>query len=202
MRWTLGAAAGCALIALVAGCTTSSDGDGASTPPGPLPATSSSIDTSTTSSGTSGPTPSKSAPLSRFEGDPGVAALRHFAEVSARTINSGRYTSAALRSLMTPTVAKEMKQTNGPDVGLHYPGPIPFTPIRVVVTSTTSRRIDGCWVSTGFAQNPRTNKPAQPLKLIAVRSEETLTHGTWLLSVLLAVHSFSCKGVHVPMPTF
>ena len=202
MRWTLGVVAGCALIALVAGCTSSGAGTDASTPPGPLPATNSTIGTSSTSSGTPSPTPTKSKPLSRFEGDPGVVALRHFAAVSARTINSGRYTSAELRSLMTPTVAKEMKQTNGPDVGLRYPGPVPFTPVRVVVTSTTSRRIDGCWVSTGFAQKPQTNKPAKPLKLIAVRSEETLTHGTWLLSVLLAVDSFSCKGVHVPMPRF
>jgi hypothetical protein len=202
MRWTLGAIAGCALVALVAGCTSSGGGPSGSSPPGPLPATDSSTGVPTTSSTSPTPTPSKSTPLSRFEGDPGVAALRDFAAASARTINSGRYISPQLRTLMTPTVAKEMKQTNGPDVGLHYPGPVPFTPLRVAVTSTTSRRIDACWVSTGFAQKPQANKPAKPLKLIAVRSEETMTHGKWLLSVLLAVDSFSCRGVHVPMPTF
>lgn len=202
MRWTLGAVAGCALLALVAGCTSSGGGTGGSSLPGPLPATSGSTAAPTTSAASPSPSPSTSAPLSRFEGDPGVAALRHFAAVSARTINAGRYISPELRALMTPTVAKEMKLTNGPDIGLHYPGPVPFTPVRVGVTSTTSRRIDACWVAAGFAQKPGADKPAKPLKTIAVRSEETLTHGKLLLSVLLSVHSFSCSGVHIPMPTF
>ena len=201
MRRTLAGVAGCAIIALLSGCTSSGGDSGGSRPPRPQPATSTSSSASSSSASPT-PSPSSSAPLSRFEGDPGVAALRNWAEVAARTVNSGHYISSSLRRLMTSTVAKEMKQTMGTDVGLHYPGPIPFTPIRVGVPSTTSRRIDACFVSTGFAQKPHTNEPAKKLKVIPVRTTETLTRGRWLLSALLSTGSFSCSGVDVPKPTF
>jgi hypothetical protein len=203
MRWTLAGAAGWAILALAAACTSSGGGTGGSSPPGPLPATTDSTDTSTSSSSTTtAPAPTTSAPLSHFEGDPGVAALREWAAVAAHTVNTGHYTSPQLRKLMTPLVAEEMKQTFGTDVGLHYPGPVPFTPVRVGVTSTTSRQIDVCLVSTGFAHKPQSTKPAKPLKIIPVRSAETQTGGRWLLSTLLSTTAFSCSGVHVPMPRF
>jgi len=202
MRWTLAGVAGWAILALVAGCTSSGGSTGGSTPPGPLPISSNSTTDDATTSSTPPPSPSTSAALSHYEGDPGVAALRKWAQTAARTVNSGHYISAQLRQLMTPSVAKEMKRTMGTDVGLHYPGPIPFTPVRVGVTSTTSRQIDACFVSTGFAQKPRSDKPAKPLKIIAVRTEETMTSGKWLLSGLFSTDSFSCSGVPVPKPTF
>jgi hypothetical protein len=200
MRWTL---PGCALLALLlAGCTSSGGAaGGGSTPPGPLPATSNPTTTPAMPS-TPAPHPSSSTPLSRFEGDPGVAALRAWAQLAAQTVNSGHYISAQLRRLMTPTVAKEMKSTMGTDVGLHYPGPIPFTPVRVGVTSTTSRQVDVCFVSTGFAQKPHSDTAAKRLKIIPVRTGETLTRGKWLLSELISTSSFSCAGVHVPKPAF
>ena len=121
---------------------------------------------------------------------------------AAETINAGSYTSARFRALMTAAVAGEMKATIGTDVGLHYPGPVPFTPIRVTVASTTSRRIDSCFVSTGFAQKPGTGRPAKALKIIPVRATETVTGGRWLLSQLISTTAFSCSGVKVAMPTW
>jgi hypothetical protein len=200
MHARLAGALGCALVAL-AGCTSSGADTAASTPPGPLPATSTPTTDATTPT-PSTPASSSSAPLSHFEADPGVQALREWADVAAQTINSGHYISDRLRQLMTATVAKEMKRTMGTDVGLHYPGPIPFTPVRVGVTSTTSRQIDACFVSSGFARKPRSEKPAKPLKIIAVRTEETQTSGRWLLAGLVSTNSFSCAGVQVPRPMF
>lgn len=118
-----------AAFVAAAGCSSSSPGPSRSllppssaqtSPPAPVPST------------PSPPvSPSSSAePLSPYENDPAVRVLRAWAAETARTINTGHYDSAALKALMTPALAKAKKNLAGGEVGCHYPGPLPFTPIR------------------------------------------------------------------------
>jgi hypothetical protein len=204
MRRTLGGPAALAVVlALVAGCSSSGPAAKSASSPAPAPTTPVPTTPASASSGsTPAPSPSTSPPLSRFEADPGVRVLRAWARAAGQTINAGHYTSAGLRALLTPTVAAEMKQTLGTEVGLHYPGPAPFTPVRVSVTSPTSRKIDICLVSDGFSQKKSTSKPAKPLRIVPVSTQETLTGGRWRISELLSTTAFSCAGVKVPMPSW
>lgn len=120
-----------AAFVAAAGCSSSSPGPSRSllppssaqtSPPAPVPVP------STPSPPVS---PSSSAePLSPYENDPAVRVLRAWAAETARTINTGHYDNAALKALMTPALAKAKKNLAGGEVGCHYPGPLPFTPIR------------------------------------------------------------------------
>jgi len=201
LRWTLIASLATGVLA---GC--SSSGPAHETSSSPAPVTTSAAPATTPAPTSSSPSPSpkpkSSAPLSRFEADPGVRVLRAWARRAAQTIDNGHYTSAELRALLTPAVAAEMKQTLGTEVGLHYPGPAPFTPLRVAVTSPTSRKIDICLVSDGFSQNKTTHKPAKPLRVVPVSTRETLSGGRWRISQLFSSTAFSCARVKVPMPSW
>jgi hypothetical protein len=188
--------------ALLAGCSSSGPAGTSSSVPAPVTTSAPSTPASAPASTSASPSPSSSPPLSRFEADPGVQVLRAWARTAARTINDGHYTSAALRALLTPAVAAEMKQTLGTEVGLYYPGPAPFTPVRVSVTSPSARKIDVCLVSDGFSQNKTTHKPAKRLRVVPVTTRETLTGGHWRISELLLTTAFSCSGVKVPMPSW
>lgn len=186
-------------VVLLAGCTSSSKpdpGPGSLTPSMTTPPASAPSSPSRTPS----PSPTKSKPLSSFETDAGVIALRKWAAEAARTVNSGRFDSPALDALMTKAVAAEMKQTFGSDVGLHYPGPLPFLPLAVSVPNATTRSIKACFVGAGFAETPGTNKPAAKLTLVPVLATEQMSSGVWLLARQNATTVFSCSGVKVPMP--
>ena len=100
---------------------------------------------------------------------------------------------------MTPAFARNMKQVIGTDVGLHYPGPIPFTPLSVRVINATDHQVGVCLVSDGFAQQRSTGRPAKKHRVVAATGGAVLTNGRWVASRLSAA-TFSCSGVTVPEP--
>ncbi len=145
------------------------------------------------------PTPSSTAPLSPFEKDPAVKALRRWAAQAARTVNTGHYTDSALAAVMTGGLAKNIKVVLGPDVGLYYPGPAPFTPVSVRTVSATRRDVKICIVGTGFAEKRSTKRPAAARKVLAIDAGAVRVSGRWVASQFYTA-TFSCSGVTVPEP--
>ena len=196
-RVGLRVACACAGVVVLAGCTSSGSTAASSSVPPPSPSTSA---VSTSASPTPMPTPSSSAPLSPFEQDPGVKALRAFAVQAARTINTGHEIDTKLRALVTPFIAKNIKYITGSDVGLYYPGPVPFTPVSVRVVSSTQRQMNVCFIGKGFAEKRSTMKPAAPLMLLKINAGEQLQGGTWRISMFNTATNFSCAGVSISRP--
>jgi len=189
----------CAVIASAAlvACTSSSKPK--QTPLGSTSAPS----TLTTPATTPTPSPTTTVPLSPFEDDPAVKALRTWASLAAKAVNAGgRFTDPALRQVMTPAFAKNMQYVLGTDIGLYYPGPVPFLPLSVRAVNSTVHAIQACFVSTGFAQKPATHKAAEPRSVVAVDVRGQLVAGVWKVSQQQATSAFSCKTARVAMPTW
>lgn len=127
-------------------------------------------------------------------------AMRAFAIQAARTVNTGHEIDTKLRALITPVVAKNIGYITGPDVGLYYPGPVPFTPVSVKIVSATERQMNLCFVAKGFAEKPSTKRPAAPLMLLRVDGGAVLTGGRWKVSTFYSSNAFSCTGVTIPRP--
>jgi len=140
-------------------------------------------------------------PLSPFEDDPAVKALRKWADQAAKTVNTGRYNSAALSALMTAALAKTMKNILGREVTYRYPGPVPFLPISVSAVNPTFHDVKACFVTSGFSLNRKTGKPAQAFKVSPVDAGAQLVSGQWLVSRIDGA-TFSCSSVRVPRPTW
>jgi hypothetical protein len=193
MRSTVRLLVGIAVLAAVAlsGCTSSSAPKKSASPTSTAPTPTS---VAPTTSATPKPTPT---PLSAFEQDPAVQGARKFFYQAGRTINSGHVIDSKLRGLVTPFVAKQMKQVTGPDVGTYYPGPAPFQPIGVVVVNAHAKTINGCLMANGWAQNRKTHKPAHPLQIAGVKVNMVEVSGRWVVDGLPFTKSVSCKGVTV-----
>lgn len=131
--------------------------------------------------------------------------MRKWAEQAARTVNSGHYTDAALRPLMTAYFARYMKQVLGPDVGLRYPGPLPLQPVGVLVQDSTHRTVKICAVDKGYARNPATNRPTTSRRVTPGYASLVEQNGVWRMNALYratGAKSFSCAHVKVRYPSW
>lgn len=207
-----GATRGSALFAVVllAGCTSSSKPDPGPGPGSLTPSTSPSTSTlastpapapSSPSSPAPSPRPTKSKPLSPFEADPAVMALRTWSAQVARTINKGKIDEPDLRSLMTASLDRSMPAIAGGEIGHRYPGPVPFTPIAVTATSATAHEVKLCDVAAGYSLNPKTGKPFEKYRKQGIVAGAVLSNGRWLVSKFVLA-SFSCTTVKIPEPTW
>ncbi len=188
---------------LTAACSGSS---GTESPAASRPATTSAAPSSSAAPSTSSapsapatPTPSRSAAaLSRLENDPAVKAWRAFAVQAAKTVNTGHETSAALRRLMTKSFAATMHHILGPDVGLYYPGPVPFQPVSVTVTSPTARVVRGCLFQQGFTWKSKSAQRAAQRRFIGPAMVFTVRqNGRWIVDNVTAARNVNCKNVEV-----
>lgn len=186
-----------ALIALAAaGCSST-----AKPKPGPLSPTQSPTlsSASVSPSSSPSPTPSSSAPpLSPFESDPAVRVLRAWARQAALALNAGgKFTTPALTALETPSFVPLIRENFADDSGLHYPGPVPFTPVGIAVKSSVERRINSCFIGSGFAIDPKTGKPRGPVKLTALTAQMFFVSGSWRVNRLYDSTGVSCSAVKV-----
>lgn len=185
--------------ALAAGCSSSGPSGSSSSAPSstPAPSTPSTSAAPSTSTAPSTPAPSTSAALSKFENDPAVKALRVWAAQIARTVNAGNYTDAKLNTLMTPELAKQIKEIDGGEQGHYEPGPLPFTPIAVTNITANSRDVKLCVLAGGFSQHPDTHKVWSKRNVIPVNAAAVRSNGRWVVSKFQSAN-FSCAGVHIP----
>jgi hypothetical protein len=176
------------LVGALAACSTS---DPTVSPPTAAPQSSSVAPT------TAAPSPSASkAPLSPYENDPAVKALRKYYAVASKAINArnGRLPeldawSTPRRQLRNPVLIKA-------DFGLYAPGPVPFTPVGVRSLGPNSRAVAVCVLGEGFNLDPKTGKPAHPREVSAGTATMVRTGGRWKVDTLVFAN-FSCSGVKV-----
>lgn len=121
---------------------------------------------------------------------------------AAKAINAKKYDTPALDALMTPAFRARLKLMLSSDIGLYYPGPVPSSPITVVDKEPGLRFIETCDVVDGYAQDPKTHKPAHPFHEVAGEVRMQQLNGKWVLQDWIAAPSRSCKGVHVPTPSW
>jgi hypothetical protein len=162
------------------------------------PAAASSSAASTTASSSPVPSPSTSAPLSPFETQAPVIALRNWAAAATKAYNASQnYSDPSLVALEEPSFVSVTSTLYADDAksGLTYPGPLPFTPIAVASPSPTEASISTCVVGQGFAVSPATQKPIAALTVLPVTFSETLTNGAWLLSGIANATTYSCTNV-------
>ena len=199
MRVSLTARASIAVLVCVT--LTVACSSGKKTPPAST--TSSAGSSVTSSSAAPSPTPSSSAPLSPFEADPAVVALRAWSSQVAKDFNAGQtFTDPALLKLETPSFATTVAAQFASDAAAHltYPGPLPFQPTSVAPTSPTVHVIAACVVADGFA-TAASGQPPNPLKVVSVNFNMALTDGTWKVDTS-PDGTFDCSTTKVATQTW
>lgn len=195
MRRRLAAPVAVGLLALVAGCG-GDDADAAQGPSAGDQATSStpSATSSPTEAATPTPTP-RTRPLSRFEGEPWVEATRAYYAAVARSINEGERDLASARSTMVEGSAADLAPAYAEDFGTYFPGPVPFTPVRIQDYGN-KKIVFSCEWADGWSLDRETELPALPKDIIATAALVTRVDGTWLVEdISLADHD--CAQVKV-----
>jgi hypothetical protein len=169
----------------------------------PTSSTSSTTTSSTSSSSattTSTPTPTQTralAPLSRYENDPRVKGLRQFAYQYGRAINAKNRNYKPWLATLSPKAVKERGEFIDEDLGQRYPGPIPFTPVKVTATSGSSARISLCLQWQGWGRNPKTKKPARAADIGPGYVDLLKREGRWVVDTLGRDTTFSCSKTKV-----
>jgi hypothetical protein len=193
MKWATGVSIPCLLLLAACGSSAKSN----PSPGGSSSSTASSAQASPSSS------PSSSAPLSPFESDPAVVALRAWARQSALDFNNGQnYTDPALLALETSAEAPRTHLGYDEYIGTTFPGPLPLAPQAVRPLTPTAKQIDACSLDEGWAVDPTTKVAAKARVVDAVTFDMVLSNGKWLLDGASDVSTFSCATVEVPTQTW
>lgn len=174
----------------VAGCGGSAPK--AEDPPSASPT--SSTPTPTASATTPSPTPTV-RPLSRFEGKPPVKALRTWAKAYGRAVNDKNRSLSTLVPLSTADGMKRFPRNASDDFGTYFPGPLPFTPVRVRVAGSTSVVTSCLWVQ-GWGQDPGTKLPVKKRAIGPADLVLKKVAGRWKVDQLLT-GSNDCSQVSV-----
>ena len=153
---------------------------------------------SSATSATSSATPSESLspsptlePLSRFEDEPQVKVARKWAIGVARATTKGDRKARAIKPFTTPAGWTRMQGYMAEDMGRLYPGPLPFTPLGVRTTGSSSRIPMCIWVG-GFTLDPRTKQPDKAPRIVGADLTLKKLGGRWKVDDLL-FQNFSCK---------
>lgn len=153
--------------------------------------------TDPTSTPTATPTATPT-PLSPFEDDPAVKVVREWAVAVAKDINAKDRTIAGQRPFLTAAAAKvfPVTVTEEIDLGVHYPGPLPLTPIEV--NGPASRRaVTVCILTRGWGVDPKTNAPADGRTVLPARFSIVDVGGLWKIDGLESADRIDCTKVTV-----
>ena len=142
------------------------------------------------------------AALSAYENDPAVKDLRAYYVAAARAINARNFRLLALVALSTPGRAARHPTVFMGDVGLFIPGPVPFTPLGVRTVAAGHKQVLWCGVEEGWSLTKKGGRPARPYRVVALRSDQLLTRGHWIIDHIRFVTGTSCQGVTIVRRTF
>jgi hypothetical protein len=157
-----------------------------------------SVTTTATPSATPSPTASPSATptaLSSLEDRAQVKVARAWLAVTARDINGGRASIPGALPYETQRMARILPGLAKEDLGLHYPGPPPFTPVNVSVRKGTAT-VSACSWTEGWAQDRTTKAPTKAKKIEATSILLLRQGGRWKVDKWIS-DDFECGGVKV-----
>lgn len=150
----------------------------------------------TQASTTPSPTPSPTArPLSRFEDRAQVKALRRWTQVYGRAINAGNRSLSTLAPISTSAGLRRFPNNAKSDFGTHFPGALPFTPVRLRVAGATTV-VTSCVWAQGWGQNPRTGLPVGKRQIVPADLILKKDGGKWKVDELVGSRT-SCSQVPV-----
>jgi hypothetical protein len=154
----------------------------------------SSTPTPTEASSTPAPTPTQ-RPLSRFENTPQVKVMRKWAVAYGHAVNAGDRSLQALAPYSTQTGMQLFPKLGAEDAGTYFPGPQPFTPLRVKVGGGTAV-VTSCFWSDGWGQDRQTKLPARKRHIIPADLVFKKQAGHWKLDTVNQGRN-SCSDVPV-----
>jgi hypothetical protein len=134
-------------------------------------------------------------PLSRFEDEAPVKVARKWAAAFATAVNDRDRELRALAPLTTAEGQVRMVGYGAEDVGLFYPGPLPFTPVGVQVDGTAAQ-VPMCLWAEGFALDRKTDQPAKPRLVAGGALTMVKQGGAWKVDNLVE-DDVDCSRVNV-----
>ena len=139
-------------------------------------------------------------PLSAFEADPAVQALRAFYVAAAQALNADDFSLPSLRTVSTAARAERNAADFAVDRGGYVPGPTPFTPVGVQVASATRRVVAFCGLEAGWVLTAPGGRPTQAEVVSAGEVALVLDQGVWKVD-RISKTSTPCAGVPIQRRT-
>ena len=105
------------------------------------------------------------------------------------TITADDKSMRRIRPFVTPTGLTKFQGYFGADMGLEYPGPVPFTPVGVRETGGAAE-VPMCMWTFGFTVDPETKQPTERRKIEAGKFLMVKQAGKWRIDdMVYAGHS-------------
>jgi hypothetical protein len=125
--------------------------------------------------------PSETATASALEDDPAVQALRGYLAGYAEAVNNGGNPDIPqVEEHATPEQVERVRGNVQDEIGLEYPGPVPFG-VDSLATDTEARKdVVGCLVLRGYAEDPATGAPRDQREVVPAVAVMENRDGTWL----------------------
>jgi hypothetical protein len=152
----------------------------------------------TSASPTSSPSPTKTGqPLSEFEDRAPVKAARKWAALLGRGVNKGDDSMRTVAPWATPSGVDVSARFPAEDLenGNRWPGPQPFTPVRVSSKSGKARVVT-CLQTKGWSVDPKTDEKVRARKIEPAVIELVRAGKRWKVAALYS-GSADCQGVKV-----
>jgi hypothetical protein len=181
---------GVAALVLVGALAACSSSDPTVSPPTAAPQSANVAPTTSASPSVS------TTPLSPYENDPGVKALRKYYAAVSKAINARNLRLPELDAWSTPRIQRQNEVGLKSELGLHAPGPVRFTPVGVRSNGSNTRSVLFCVLNEGFDVDPKTGKPRHPREILAGQATLVRDSGRWKVDYLVKA-TFSCAGVPV-----
>lgn len=141
------------------------------------------------SSVTTGTTPSSSAPTSvttsgtasALDDDPAVRALRAYLAGYALAVNNGGDPDIPeVQDNATPEQVERVRANVQDEIGLQYPGPVPFAAVSLLTDTGARKDVVGCLVLRGYAEDPATGEPRDVREVVPAVAVVENREGSWL----------------------
>jgi len=176
LRHVLAAPLAAAMLLAVAACGS----DDTSAEPAPQSGSPTTASSSPTPTPTASETPT-TTPLSPYEDNPAVKVLRNWAYLLGKAVPARDAQLRRLNGVLQGQAMTSMRDAVDSDLGNEWPGPLPFTPVRVDVTGKRAK-IDICFQTHGWSLDPKTHAPVEPdRKVIPAQMWLTKASGRWVI---------------------